>query len=435
LTAAAGTPASDDRAGDDVASSTCRRRILIFTDGFPPHDRGGAERIAYYHAHALRDRGDAVAVFTSHPSDGRSRPAVADEDGVCVYRAFPLNPVARRSDSTRVDRLVTMGSSLVNPFMSGALRRVVDDFRPDLLHAHYVVRISHAAFARVAPGLPRVLTFHGYQYECPKGGLYRKRRDEICRDKPLPCRIFRNALTRELSPVDRIVAISHFIRDRLVEAGHPAEKVRYIPNGVPDLERRSAGPASENRGFLFVGRLVRAKGAVELIEAFRRIDDPTTRLTIVGDGDDRPRAEAAARGDDRIRFTGWQSVDEVAEHYRAARAVVVPSLWHEVMNTVICEAQSWTRPVISSRVGGNLDLIADGRSGYLCEPGDAEELSRRMEEILADDGLTDRLGREGFAHVGQYGMQRHIDSIVALYDELLSDEGAARRQREANTAS
>jgi glycosyltransferase involved in cell wall biosynthesis len=422
LTAAPGSPTARDGADHDVASSASRRRILILTDGFPPHDRGGAERIAYYHALAMRDRGDAVAVFTSHPSDGRSGPTVADEDGVRVYRAFPLNPVARRSEVTRVDRLVTMGSSLVNPFMSGALRRAVGDFRPDLLHAHYVVRISHAAFARVAPGLPRVLTFHGYQYECPKGGLYRKRRDEICRDKPLLCRIFRDAFTRELAPVDRIVAISHFIRDRLVEAGHPAEKVRYIPNGVPNLERRRAGPPSENRGFLFVGRLVRPKGAVELIEAFRRIDDPTTRLTIVGDGEDRPRAEAAARGDERIRFTGWQSADEVAEYYRAARAVVVPSLWHEPMNTVICEAQSWTRPVIGSRLGGNLDLIADGRSGYLCEPGDAGALRRRMEEILADDGLTDRLGREGFAHVGQYGMPRHIDSIVALYDELLSDE-------------
>ena len=88
------------------------------------------------------------------------------------------------------------------------------------------------------------------------------------------------------------------------------------------------------------------------------------------------------------------------------------------MNTVICEAQSWTRPVIANRVGGNSDLITDGRSGYLCEPGNTEEFHRHMAEILADDDLTDRLGREGFAHVGQYGMPRHIDSIVALYDEL-----------------
>ncbi len=115
--------------------------------------------------------------------------------------------------------------------------------------------------------------------------------------------------------------------------------------------------------------------------------------------------------------------------------MIVPSLWHEPMNTVICEAQSWTRPVIGSRLGGNVDLIADGRSGYLCEPGDEEEFRRRMEEILADDGLTDRMGQEAFAHVSQYSMPRHIDSIVALYDELLSDESGARHPREANTAS
>ena len=395
---------------------------MILTDGFPPHDRGGAERIAYYHALALRDRGDSVAVFTSHPSEGSIGPSVADEDGIQVYRAFPLNPVARHSKPTRLDSLVTMGSSLINPFMSGALQRAVDDFRPELLHAHYVVRISHAAFARVAPGLPRVLTFHGYQYECPKGGLYRKRRDQICRDKPLPCRIYRNAFTRELAKVDRIIAISHFIQDRLIEAGHPAEKVRYLPNGVPGLESRTTGPASENRGFLFVGRLNRPKGVVEMIEAFRLLEDPNTELVIVGDGEDRTRAEAAARGDDRIRFTGWLTSEQVAEHYRACRAVIVPSVWHEVMNTVICEAHSWSRPVIGTQVGGNSDLIIDGKNGYLCEPGDAQELRLRMEKILADDDLTDRLASDGFAHVTQYGMGRHVDSIVALYDELLADK-------------
>jgi glycosyltransferase involved in cell wall biosynthesis len=102
--------------------------------------------------------------------------------------------------------------------------------------------------------------------------------------------------------------------------------------------------------------------------------------------------------------------------------VIVPSMWHEVMNTVICEAHSWSRPVIGTQVGGNSDLIIDGKNGYLCEPGDTQELRLRMEQILADDDLTDRLASDGFAHVTQYGMGRHADSIVALYDELLADK-------------
>ena len=92
------------------------------------------------------------------------------------------------------------------------------------------------------------------------------------------------------------------------------------------------------------------------------------------------------------------------------------------MNTVICEAQSWSRPVIGTRVGGNSDLIREGETGYLCEPGDVTMLQRRMEELLHDDALADRLGREGFSHIGQYSMEKHVDNLLELYGELLAED-------------
>ncbi len=88
------------------------------------------------------------------------------------------------------------------------------------------------------------------------------------------------------------------------------------------------------------------------------------------------------------------------------------------MNTVICEAQSWGRPVVATRVGGNGDMIRDGHSGLLCEPGDVEALRDRIERLLADDALCEALGRRGFESLRQFTLERHLDSIQALYDEI-----------------
>ena len=188
------------------------QRILILTDGFPPHDRGGAERIAYYHACALRDLGWDVGVFTSYPSEPGARPSVEEEEpGIRVYRSFPLNPIARNGNASLLDSITLLGSTLQNPFMRGALEQAIEDFSPDLIHAHQIARISLSTFADVAPDLKRLITFHGYQFECPKGGLYRKQKAAICEDKPLVCRAFRDQITRKFKRVDRILAISRFI--------------------------------------------------------------------------------------------------------------------------------------------------------------------------------------------------------------------------------
>jgi len=227
-------------------------------------------------------------------------------------------------------------------------------------------------------------------------------------------------MTRELANVDRIIAISSFIRRRLLEAGHSAEKVVYIPNGVPGLERRPSTPPSHAKNVLFVGRIVHNKGLRELVAAFRNLRDPEATLSVVGDGHDLPAIRGETRDDGRIRYLGWLPPEQVAEAYRASRLVVVPSLWHEVMNTVICEAQSWSRPVVATRVGGNGDLVRNGDDGFLCPPGDAEALRAAMERLLWDDDLCRRMSRRAFAKVQQYGLERHLDSLEALYSEFLS---------------
>lgn len=400
---------------ENTKNSSCR--VLILTDRFPPNDRGGAERIAYYHAHGLKDKGYEVAVFTSQADGVPMQSAGVIEDGIRVFRSFSIYSGSSTSRRTFADKLVHFPLMILNPLMEKRLSDIIEKFRPNIIHAHHIPRISYGAFSRAAPANPHILTFHGYQYECPKGGL-RRRQGHICNNRPVLCSAFAKLMTKTIHGVDRIIAISHFIQHRLINSGYEPSRIVYIPNGVFSLETKELMPPAKEKQVLYVGRVAENKGIRELIQAFFGIPNSDARLVIVGDGAFLPYLRSLAGNDNRIEFAGWQRPEDVARLYQQSRLVVVPSLWHEVMNTVICEAQSWSRPVVATRVGGNDDLIEDGISGYLCRPGDVAGLRSVIKNLLEDYGLAQQMGEAGFQHVKRYTMNRHIESIQKLYRQF-----------------
>jgi len=385
-----------------------KNSVLILSDGYPPYDKGGAERIAYYHAQALIKAGFRVGVITSQKDDAPASLLPQKEEGVLVYRVF--------HQKKKIQKVTLVPAMLWNPSMRKKLNGVAKNFSPDIIHAHQIHATSYDAFTNMMPFVPHILTFHGYQYECPKGGLYRTRFNQICRNKPAVCNLFSCLMHNKLSKIDRIIAISHFIKDRLIKNGYDPSRIVYIPNGVPNLKTRKILPYT-TKNIMYVGRITKNKGVHDLVAAFKNIRDADARLIIAGEGNYLPIVRSLAEGDKRIEFVGWRKPDEIAGLYQKSRIVVVPSLWHEVMNTVICEAQSWGRPVIATRVGGNDDLIENGVSGIFYEPGDVQSLQGVMTDLLHNETLSKTLGENGFKKVNQYGMARHIASIKTLYNE------------------
>ena len=387
-------------------------RLLILTDRFPPHDRGGAERIAYYHAQAMREEGWEVGVLTGMPP-GSSAQDLGDKD-FAIFRGYTF-PKTRFGGRAQV----AVGA-FYNPNAAEAARRAVRDFRPDVIHAHLTARISLAAAAQSSAQYPTVVTFHGYHFECPKGGLYRKR-GEICVAKPVQCKIYAAWNLRRLSRIRRIIAISRFIEERLLTIGFARERVIYLPNGVPGIEERAACPLPGSHRILYAGVLETHKGVASLIRAFLRISGEDVSLTIAGDGRERARLESLAGGDRRIRFVGWRSHEDLRAFYQESQIVAVPSLWHEVMNTVICEAQSWSRPVVASAVGGNKDLIEDGVSGLLYPPGDESALASALSRLLDNHAEAQLLAGNGFRSVKRLSMTRHKQTLLSLYRTVLDE--------------
>jgi glycosyltransferase involved in cell wall biosynthesis len=140
-------------------------------------------------------------------------------------------------------------------------------------------------------------------------------------------------------------------------------------------------PANVGDYFLYFGRLIDEKGVDVLMEAARL--RPEARVVVVGDGPDLAKLEAEAAGMDNVDVVGPAWGDELAKWLHGARAVVVPSVWHENFPYVIFQAFAASTPVIGSRRGGIPELIEAGDHGWTYEATDAAALADRMGEVLA----------------------------------------------------
>ncbi|MCS3672409.1 glycosyltransferase involved in cell wall biosynthesis [Salinibacter ruber] len=195
----------------------------------------------------------------------------------------------------------------------------------------------------------------------------------------------------------------------------PGPVVR-IPNTFrPVYDQPSTGEESRD-GLLFVGRLVSVKGADLAVEALRRLRKRgiDTTLTICGDGPERDALERQAKEadlEDAVKFEGWTEPDELADRYRHAELLLVPSRY-EPFGIVALETLASGCPVVAAETGGLPEAVGD--CGLLVPPDDAEGLADATERALRSD-VRDNLRAAIPAHVNRH----RVDRIATEYLHLL----------------
>lgn len=196
-------------------------------------------------------------------------------------------------------------------------------------------------------------------------------------------------------------------------------------------EAARGGAFSDEEGALVVtvGRLVEQKGHAVLLDAFGRLLEsrPAARLRIVGDGELRDALAARARElgiDGRVEFTG--TVHPTLGVLRDADLFVFPSLW-EPQGLAVLEAFAAGVPVIASRTGGIVDMVEDGSTGLLVEPGDAAGLAAAMNGLLADPARVRTLVDAARERVRDFDVSRIARRYERLYGSLLGSEAPVRR--------
>jgi glycosyltransferase involved in cell wall biosynthesis len=282
--------------------------------------------------------------------------------------------------------------------MTRALRRAARG--ADLVHAHWLAGGAVAALARTR----FVLTLHG------SGTAGRLADLELARRAPW---LVRAVLRRAEVVICVSAALGAMAR------ANGARDVRVIPNGVA-LPERVAAEAAEAH-VLYAGRLSPEKGIADLVEAARDLP-----LVVAGDGPLRGLVPDAL---------GFVAHDRLERLYDAAAVVVLPS-HREGLPLAVLEAMAHGRPVVATRVGGIPELVEDGVTGYLVEPGDREGLRAALERLLADPALRRRMGAAARQAVRRCSWETVTDETLAAYGLPAGVTPAAptRRGRRSTTA-
>jgi glycosyltransferase involved in cell wall biosynthesis len=268
---------------------------------------------------------------------------------------------------------------------------LVQGFRPDVIHLHNLMNpavLEWAAEGPLAPGgrrLPALLTVQDHRYFCPSRGKWTLH-GHACHEvlSPTVCAscfedegYFRDvlALTGErLAAACRLplVVLSSYMKEELVAAGAPADRIRVIPPFVHGLSASAAvGPAC----VLFVGRLVEAKGVRHAVSAWRR-SGVGLPLVFAGTGPLREELEGIAG----VEVLGWVPHSRLASLYARARAVLMPSLWQEPFGIVGLEALAIGAPVVAYDSGG----IREWHPGPgLVAWGDVDGLAAALREAVS----------------------------------------------------
>lgn len=308
------------------------------------------------------------------------------------------------------------------------LLRLLRRLRPVLVNTYNLATIDAAPFARLV-GAKVVHAEHGWQVE----------RDSVPSKHKM--------LRRMMSPfIDRFVAVSEDLGDWLRSAvGLSVAKLSCIHNGVDatkfskDDFIRQAGRRRlgvEERTFVVgtVARLDPIKAQADLIEAVARLvqDGETVRpvkLFIVGEGPERARLEAliAERGlPEHVSLMGAQ--DAVAELLAAFDVFALPS-HNEGVSIAILEAMASGLPVVATRVGGNPEVVSDGKSGLLIEAGAVEALAAALARYRDDVELARAHGTVGRTRMqAEFSLQNMVERYLRLYDDVLSG-GSAKVRR------
>ncbi len=227
------------------------------------------------------------------------------------------------------------------------------------------------------------------------------------------------------SLVDLFIAPSNFLLGKFIEFGIPGYKIKYIGHGFNiTLFNNFSKVDSQKIRFGYIGTFIPSKGVHVLLEAFSSIKSQNAELRIHGKFlpyhsgfEDYPDYLRSLAKKDNILWFGEYNNKDIAGILSEIDMLVVPSIWHENSPLTIHEAFMARVPVITSNIGGMAELVQDGANGLLFQVGDSKDLAKKMQMIIDDPSLIERL-RKNIKPV--IPIENHALEIREIYRSLVS---------------
>ncbi len=375
-------------------------RVLLLAWDFPPHAVGGDAAHVDGLARALGRAGHDVVVLTPRHADA---PSDQRDGNVRVLRApigLPWIP-----DDFVVATAASANHHLVQ------LISTLSGWTPDVIHAHNWPVAWAAETLAVVHGARLVTTFHNTS-SSQHGG-------RVPPGTPAAIHAVESWLAHTSS---QVLAASRFMAREVISAFEVnPDKVHRIPNGIdPEWWATGEQPDSRTPLVLTWGRVQFEKGFQVLARSLSTLRSrvPGIECIVAGRGSYLPELQSRIDVEgvsDLVRLPGFVPDEKLRDLVHRAGCVVIPSLY-EPFGIVALETLAGGAPLIAARTGGLAELIEGTGAGLLFEPGNADELTECVAQVLTDRDLADRMRRRGQALLAaRYSWEAIARATVGVY--------------------
>lgn len=213
---------------------------------------------------------------------------------------------------------------------------------------------------------------------------------------------------RILSNVDAFIVLSEFQKQKFISEGIPEKRIAILPNIAPVVDSSKGYELGDMVSF--VGRVSVEKGIGTFLDAAREL--PDVPFAVAGAYDQMP--ELPKNSPPNVKWLGFLEGDALNDLYLKSRVLVFPSSWYEGFPNVITRAMILQKPVIASRLGGVPEIVEDGQTGLLFEPGNTKDLVRQISRLYKNPDVCRSLGA-----AGRIKAEREYSS-VAVYRKLMA---------------
>lgn len=409
-------------------------KILVLNDYFEA--AAGGFVAAYNLALECREQGHEIIFLTTVQEK--------KEQGQEHYEGFPIYKIYTKYP-LRFRGLLTIW----NPFVFKQFARIVQEVRPDIIHAHiihmylshYVLKIAHDL------GVPIVLTAHDamtfcythLREQCSPNGTARHRAQFL---ECLRCQRLRFVPGRNLwlrhyinTCASQVISVSEALKIGLEFNG--IQNVQTIHNGInPEHYQVSETQVQEFRKhyalqgkkvIVFAGRSSYAKGLTELVQAMpqiQRMTESEVRLLILSRRN--PYIENILRMAQELEIAsslvnpGWIPKDQMKVAYAVSDVCVVPSIQFESLATVILEAMASKKPVVGTAVGGIPEMIVHEKTGYVVPPHEISTLADKVTYLLQHPKVAQEFGEAGYHRIyTHFHITDQCRQMLDLYSRIM----------------
>lgn len=401
--------------------------------------RGGADKYYLELSESLRQAGYEVANFSMrHPKNLPSD-----------FEKYFVSRVSFNEDLGLLNKLKIVGRVLYSCEAKRKFKRLLKDFKPDIIHAHNIYHHLSPSILSIArrKKIPVVMHLHDYKLICPNHSLFvNGKYCEACAGgKYYNCvkyRCVKNSLSGSIlaaaemylhhnilkiyeKSVAKFIAPSRFMKETCVRFGCKEQLIEVIYNPYsPALENQNDNEISGLKQaaspyILFFGRLSEEKG---IDVAIRAIAGTKSRLVIAGSGEYEYKLKALAEElKAPVEFLGFKSGDDLRNIISGALAIVVPSIWAENMPLSLLEAMRLGKIAFASNVGGLPETIDEGQNGFLFELGGFRELASKINLFLPlPEEEKKRMSDCAKEKAESFSPEKNLAEIINLYKKVLN---------------